>query len=167
MKSKSANEIYEVMKKFLHNALIINNLTYDKGLEFINKLFNKFCEDNNINKYPVKADSHKLGIINRFHRTLKTKLLKYFTMKNTVNWVDVLDKIINNYNNTQNRGIYDLTPREASKHSAMNYIISTKRDITNSIKKKEQVINVGDYCRIKNNKKILINYKPIILKKFT
>ena len=75
-------------------------------------------------------------------------------MKDTVNWVNVLDKIIYNYNNTENRGCYDLTPKEASKPLAMNYIISLKRDITDSIKNKEQIINVGDYCRIKNNKKL-------------
>ena len=66
MKSKSAIEINEILNKFLHNALMINNLTFDKGLEFTNKLFDKFCENNYIKTYPVKADSHKLGIINRF-----------------------------------------------------------------------------------------------------
>ena len=125
MKTKSAIEINEILKKFLHNTLMINNLTFDKGLEFTNKLFNEFCEYNNITTYPIKADSHKLGVINRFHRTLKEKLLKYFTLKNTINWIDALDKIINNYNNTQNQGIFDLTPREASKPLSMNYIILT------------------------------------------
>ena len=96
---------------------MINYLTFEKGLEFINKVFNKFCED-------IKVNSHKLGIINRFHKKLNEKLLKYFTMKNTINCVDILDKIINNYNNTQNRGIYNLTPKEASKQFAMNYVIS-------------------------------------------
>ena len=51
-------------------------------------------------------------------------------MKNTINWIDVLDKIIYNYNNTQNQGIYDLTPRDTSKPLVMNYIISKKQDIT-------------------------------------
>ena len=61
--------------------------------------------------------------MNRFHRTLKEKLLKYFLAYDTVKWIDVIDKIIKSYNNTPNRGIFNYTPRQASKPVIQSYII--------------------------------------------
>ena len=51
-------------------------------------------QDNNIKLFFVIGDSHKLGIINRFHPTLKEKILKYFISSGTTRWIDVIDKII-------------------------------------------------------------------------
>ena len=75
----------------------------------------QFFNDNNITLFFVVGDSHKLGIINRFHRTLKEKILKYFIASETTRWVDVIDIIIKNYNNTINRTI-GCTPTDASDH---------------------------------------------------
>ena len=36
----------------------------------------QWFQDNHIKLFFVIGDSHKLGIINRFHRTLKEKILK-------------------------------------------------------------------------------------------
>ena len=83
----------------------INSITCDFGGEFNNRKFISFCDLHDITIYFVKDDSHKLGIINRFHRTLKEKLTKYFISHNTVKWYDGIDEIVNNYNHTVNRGI--------------------------------------------------------------
>ena len=53
---------------------IINSITCDEGSEFTNLQFRKFCRDKNIEIYLTKNDKYKLGIVNRFHRTLKDKL---------------------------------------------------------------------------------------------
>ena len=44
-------------------------------------------------------------VINRFHRTLKEKLSIYFNTNDTVVWYDIIDKIVNNYYHSVNRGI--------------------------------------------------------------
>ena len=43
--------------------------------------------------------------MNRFHRTLKDKLTKHFISTDSVNWVDIIDELIYNYNHSVNRGI--------------------------------------------------------------
>ena len=63
--------------------------------------------------------------INRFHRTLKEKLLKYFTANDNTRWIDVIDKIIKNYNNTVNSST-GYTPTEASKSFIQTQLISKK-----------------------------------------
>ena len=45
----------------------------------------------------MKTDK-KAAIVERFNRTLKTMVWKYFYSKGTYNWVDVLDELTENYN---------------------------------------------------------------------
>ena len=45
----------------------------------------------------------KLGIINRFHRTLRSGLNTLFVHNNTKRWIDNINKIIDIYNSNVNR----------------------------------------------------------------
>ena len=54
----------------------------------------QWFQDNHIKLFFVIGDGHKLGIINRFHCTLKEKLLKYFIASGSTRWIDIIDKII-------------------------------------------------------------------------
>ena len=93
----------------MESKTIINSFTCDEGGEFNNKKFIKYCKDHHhITMYFIKDDSHKLGIINRFHRTLKEILTtKYFVSATTVKWCKVIDTHVDNYNNKSvNRGNY-------------------------------------------------------------
>jgi predicted GNAT family N-acyltransferase len=108
-----------------------------------------------IKVFYVKDDEHrKLGIINRFHRTLKEKLLKLFIAENSTRWIDNIDKIIKNYNNSKHSGIYNFTPKEASKSIIMSYIISRKRDETENVNDNILLFEIGQKVRLLNNKKL-------------
>jgi len=161
-KNKEAETIIEMLNKFKHNALEIDNVTCDYGKEFIDKNVKKWFEENNIDVHYVKDDDHKnLGIINRFHRTLKEKLLKHFIANDTTKWIDIIDEIIKNYNNTRNRGIENFTPREASKPFIQSYLISKKREITDSINNVDnnETYKVGDKVLILNTNNIFSKMK--------
>ena len=103
-KDKESNTIINFIKD-MEKKTIINVLNGDLGSEFNNVELIEFCKDKGITLDLFKSDTHKLGIINRFHRTLKEKLNAYFDAHDTVTWIDIIDKIIDNYNNTVNRGI--------------------------------------------------------------
>ncbi len=152
-KDKKTETILKMLEDFLKNAAIINSITADSGSEFTNKKVTKWFEDNNIKMFYVIGDSHKLGIINRFHRTLKSKILKSFIATGSTRWIDKLPLIIKNYNNTFNRGI-GFTPKEASNPIATSYIINEAIDKTKTIAKNEKEFNVGDKCRIYKDKKL-------------
>ena len=137
------------------NALIIETATCDFGSEFINKNVKKWFKENNINVFYVKDDDHrKLSIINRFHRTLKEKILKLFVAEETTRWIDDIDKIIKNYNNTENKGIFNLTPKQASQEFVETYIIAQKRSQTENIELSEQKYEIGQHIRLLKNKKL-------------
>ena len=69
-KDKEMETVLEWIKQ-MEKETVINTITCDEGSEFTNYEFQKFCLEKNIVLFFVKEDSHKLGIMNRFHRTLK------------------------------------------------------------------------------------------------
>jgi len=144
-KTKDMMFILDALKK-MEKQTIINSITCDSGSEFKNKEFKNFCKDEEITLYFIKDDSHKLGIINRFHRTLKEKLTQYFIANNTVNWVDIIDKIVYNYNHSVNRGI-GIEPYKVNSFLEQR-IITRMKEKTEKLMENEIKINVGDFCRI-------------------
>jgi len=150
-KNKDMTTILDFLRE-MESKTVINSLTCDAGSEFKNKKFEKYCNDNDIKLFFVKSDSHKLGIINRFHRTLKEKLSIYFNNNDTVVWYDIIDKIVYNYNHSVNRGI-GIEPYKVNDFME-NMIVQEKKEKTRKITSKLDVINVGDKCRILLEKKV-------------
>ena len=95
-----------------------------------------------------KSDGHKLGIINRFHRTIKEKLTTYFDGHDTVRWVDIMDKIIYNYNHSVNRGI-GYKPVEVNDWIE-NEIRQKKKEQGYNIRVDEIEYKIGQYVRTLN-----------------
>ena len=166
-KDKEKETILDMLKK-MEEKTIINSITCDLGSEFNNDIFKKYCLDNNITIYFIKDDSHKMGIINRFHRTIKDILANYISDENELNWVAVIDEIIYNYNHTINRGI-GVEPYKVNNAIEVD-IINQKRERTEMIREKEgEEFKVGDSVRVLRKKKLfedkLMNkYHDIIFK---
>ena len=89
-----------------------NNLWVDEGTEFYNKTFKKFLEDNKINMYHT-FNFGKAVVVERFNRTLKQIMWKYFTTNNTNTYLDKLPDMVNKYNNTKHSST-KMSPNEAS-----------------------------------------------------
>ena len=87
------------------------HLQTDKGTEFQNRSVQKFIEEYKINFYTSENEDVKAPVVERFNRTLKTKMWKYFTHESTVSYIDVLDDLLHSYNNTFHRTI-KMTPSE-------------------------------------------------------
>ena len=105
VKKKDKFSVSIALKSILDNLEHYpNTLITDEGLEFYNKNVQEILDDFGIHHYSIKSKM-KASIIERFNRTLRQKLEKYFVKNNTKNWVDVLDKFIENYNNTPHRSI--------------------------------------------------------------
>ena len=141
---KSTDNILNLLKK-MESKTIIHSISCDYGKEFDNEKFKNYCQENEIKLFFIKNDGHKLGIINRFHRTLKEKLTKYFVNNDTVKWVDAIDDIIYNYNHSVNRGI-GIEPYKVNNFIEQK-IIENAKNKTEKINENEIKINVGDFCR--------------------
>ena len=129
----------------MESRTIINSISCDYGKEFHNEKFKNYCEENEIKLFFIKNDIHKLGIINRFHRTLKEKLTTYFISNDTVKWINAIDDIIYNYNHSVNRGI-GIEPSKVNNCIEQKNIENAKYK-TEKINENEKKINIGDFCR--------------------
>ena len=126
-------------------------LWVDNGTEFYNKVFQKWLNDNDVKMYSTFNEG-KAVVIERFNRTLKNKMYKYFTAKNTYKYVDVLSVLINEYNNHKHSTI-KMTPKAASMKRNEKIVLN---NIYPDDDKNEMFNNkfmVGDRVRISKYKR--------------
>ena len=105
LKDKTAKTVLDAFKKIVkQSSRIPKHLWVDEGKEFYNKELTAWLKENNIVRYSTYGE-HKSSICERFNRTLKTNMWKRFTAENTRNWVDMLDKLLSDYNNHRHSSI--------------------------------------------------------------
>ena len=85
----------------------------DKGTEFYNKKVKDLFKKYSIELYSTNNEE-KSPIVERWNRTMKNKMYKYFTANQTSKYSDVLPEMVNQYNNTKHRSI-GMKPADASK----------------------------------------------------
>ena len=126
-------------------------LWVDKGTEFYNNVMDQFLRENKIDRYSSESE-FKAAVVERFNRTLKTNMYKYFTAKNTFRYVDVLDKLLHKYNSTKHNTI-GMTPTEASKPENETKVFNRLNLETVRTKVKPK-FSVGDRVRITKYKTV-------------
>ena len=120
----------------------------DRGREFYNKDVQKLVE-----LYSTESEE-KSCVIERFNRTIKEKMFKYFSVNNTRKYVDVLDLLVDQYNNTIHSSI-KMTPKEASRKENENKVWKNLYPEFGG-KTLAPKFSIGDNVRIKQ-KKILFD----------
>ena len=76
-----------------------NKIWVDKGSEFYNAYFKKWLRDNDVAMYSTHNEG-KSVVAERFIRRLKSKIYKYMTSISKNVYIDKLDDIVYEYNNT-------------------------------------------------------------------
>ena len=145
IKDKSAKEVTKAFTELFKKGRIPQKLWVDEGKEFYNKDMEALLKKNNVSMYSTHGE-HKSAIIERFNRTLKTKMYTKFTANNNRDWVDILQGLIKDYNNTVHRTI-KMTPVQASETKNEDQVLE---NFTNSrkVKATKPKLKVGDWVRI-------------------
>jgi hypothetical protein len=124
-------------------------LQTDQGKEFENRQVRAFLQQHGIEQFSVKSP-FKAAVVERFNRTLKEKMWRYLTHKNTEQWVDVLSKLVHGYNQSHHR-VIGRAPASVNAENAMEvwqHLFGTKE------KKEKRLLHVGDQVRISKVKRI-------------
>ena len=74
-----------------------NSVQFDEGKEFYNVGVRNLLKSHDVNYFSTRSDK-KAAVVERFNRTLKDMMWKYFYSKGTYTWIDVLDELVENYN---------------------------------------------------------------------
>ena len=87
-----------------------NKIWVDQGGEFYNKVFKKWLAENDIIMYSTYNEG-KSVVAEKFIRTLKNKLYKHVTATGKNVYYDVLDDVVNEYNNTKHN-TFKIKPKD-------------------------------------------------------
>ncbi|KAL3072231.1 hypothetical protein niasHT_035492 [Heterodera trifolii] len=85
--------------------------------EFKNKLLKEFFEEQEIEKHEPVHSSVKASVAERAIRNVKQRLYRYFAESETLNWVDVVQQIVDGINSTPSR-VHGMRPIDVNFENA-------------------------------------------------
>ena len=139
LKDKKGISIVNAFQKIINNSKRKpNKIWVDKGSEFYNNSFEKWLKDNDIVMYSTNNDG-KFFIAERIIKTLKNKIYKYMTSISKNVYIDKLDDIVKEYNNTYHKSI-KMKPVDVKDNTYIDF----KKEINN----KDSKFKVGYHVRI-------------------
>ena len=128
----------------------------DEGTEFFNSHMRKLASEYGFHHFHSYSD-HKAALVERFNRTLKTYIYRYFTRKQTHRYLDVLPYLVDGYN----RRIHSAHGKAPIKvtHDNADEILQTlyphpSADEIKKSQKDDEQFKIGDHVRISKVKRL-------------
>ena len=94
----------------------------------------------------------KASIVERFNRTLKEKLWRYFTKRNTLRYVETLPQLVRSYNHSHHRSI-KTSPADVTLAN-QEQVWQTLYGQSSGMKKRRVPLQVGDRVRISKSRRV-------------
>lgn len=132
------------------DGIKLSKIRSDKGSEFVNAPVKNYLKKKGISFFstnnPVKA-----SLVERVQRTFKQRLFRYLRNKRNDRYIDVLQKLVNNYTLTPHSSLNNTAPKNVNKNNeadiwAYMYLKNQKGKKTKRVA--PYSYKVGDYVRI-------------------
>ena len=152
LKDKNGITIANAFQSILDNSKRKPNKTWtDQGSKSYNTHLRKWLKDNNIQMYSTHNEG-KSVVAERFIRTLKNKIYKHMTAISKNVYFNVLNDIVDKYNNTYHKTI-KMKPTDVKNNSFAEY--------NEESNEKDPKFKVSDHVRISKYKNIFAKgYAP-------
>lgn len=96
-------------------------LQTDKGTEFTGAAVKQLFKEFNVRYVTTQNPDVKAALVERANRTLKTRMWRYLTHKNTYRYIDVLSKLVIAYNRSPHKSLgHSLSPNDIVLASRKN-----------------------------------------------
>jgi len=152
MKKRDSKTTAEAIKLLFKKMGVPKTIYSDQGTEFNNKDVLKILEDNNVKI--IFALDHA-PFVESFNKTMKNKLYKYMAYHDTANWSDVLDILVDAYNNTP----HSSTKIAPNKINQTNQLQARMNMLNRAKVKNYEPLEVGDVVRVPIINKVEKGYK--------
>jgi hypothetical protein len=155
LKNKTGVEVEQILQHIFEQGRIPDKIHTDEGKEFLNKNVKNLLKKHNVELYVLRSEM-KASIVERFNRTFKEKMFRYFTETNDHRYIDIIEDMVHAYNHTYHRSI-KTTPVKVNiknEDKVRNVLYEDTHEKLNFKYK------IGDYVRISK-------YKGIFSKGYT
>lgn len=158
VKSKRNQDMVNAFEKiFEEMPYLPQQIFSDRGMEFESKEMKKYFKEKGILKFKGNVGGVKAAFAERMIRTIKSKLYRYFSEKNTTRWIDVTDDVTKAINESVCRSTglkpIDINEKNAGELWEKLYGNYIKNNILGYTIKKEK-FKEGDSVRIARGKHI-------------
>lgn len=150
IKAKNGASVSEALKT-IFTQYVPKNLQTDEGLEYKNKEVQSLLKQYKVHYFVARNEHIKCSIVERFHRTLLSKIHKYFTAMDTRRYFDKLNSFMKAYNNSVHRSI-KMTPNDVNDNNIREvfrnlYGANTLRELLKN-QYRQKLLKEGDNVRI-------------------
>ena len=155
LKTKNAQDVTLAFRSILlQDGRTPKKLQTDNGREFENAPFQLMLNNNNIRFFTISSPN-KAAVVERFNRTLKGKMWRYFTHTGSHRWVDVLPYLLQSYNASTHRSI-GMPPSQVNYQNEIQLWEKQQNKGPQKVTQRDNhtVLQVGDSVRISHVKKI-------------
>lgn len=147
MKQKTGLATANAFKSILSRGRKPKLVWVDKGKEFYNKDVRSLVQ-----LYSTENEE-KSSVVERWNRTMKERMFKYFTANSTRKYIDVLDAMVEQYNNKYHSSI-KMTPVAASLKKNESKVWLNLYSTAGKKKSIAPKLSVGERVRITKKKTI-------------
>ena len=150
LKTKEGKETSNAIRSIFHHMEHpIQTVIFDEGKEFANKYVRLLFDQFSIHSYSILTKT-KAGAVERVNKTIKQKIFKYFTETGKKRWINILEELQDNYNNTYHSTI-KMTPNSVTMKNRKKVFKTMYPRINDTITCR---LKVGDRVRVALNKEI-------------
>ncbi len=154
LKTKSGKNVTTAFQSIMEGGRKPQKIRTDRGKEFYNESLQTFLREESVHHFSSEGDG-KANYAERAIKTIKGRLARYMTQKNTHKWLNVLQSVTDSYNRTYHTSI-KTTPQNVGIHSSaqiwkrvyLDPIMNSKPFIT------KYRFDVGDKVRVSHLKHV-------------
>ena len=117
LKDKSGKSVASAFSDIFEVQEPPRKMQTDKGKEFYNADVQTLLKKKGVHLFSTEDPKTKASMVERLNRTVKNKLYSYLYAKNTNKWVDILQDIIDGYNNKKH-SVIKMAPNEVTNENA-------------------------------------------------
>jgi hypothetical protein len=154
IRDKTGMEVARALREIFAQGRQPQRLQTDDGREFDNRHVQHLLNLENIRFFTIKSQ-FKAAVVERFNRTLKTKMWRYFTHRGRYRWIDVLPELMQSYNASRHRitGVAPINVTNENEHAL--WLAQEERGPQKvSLRESRIRFAVGDHVRLSKSKQV-------------
>lgn len=130
IKNKTAAEVLDALERIVDRLgdTPMEYLSVDNGTEFLNSRTRSYLKKKDVDLKVNQAGDHKAqSMIESFNRTIRGLITRYLETNETSKFVDVLEKLVENYNSKPHKTLSKLTGQPTAPNDITNEVAEAIR----------------------------------------